>query len=239
MKKTLIFITIALISNIAYAQKNHNVYTQKKRKPILDITLNRQSWTDRQANVCVQLMPVSRLGLCFSGNFTAAEGSYGNFFAQNVQWVLHGEVRFFPFGAPYPVNFKSKLRSYDRKRKNYGCFGTKDNLFGRVVTSLIDGMYIASGYIYQNQNLNLSPQPEIESPLNEFKYNITSKGGTLALGCQLRFWHLTLGAGWGIQITQPHWTGPVDIFGDDLHTTTFPWKLNIQQGPRFEVGINF
>lgn len=215
------------------------VLAQSSHRPAIDIMTNPQAWANRQANICVQVMTIPRVAVCLSGSFDASEAVQGNFLAQSSKWGFHAETRIFPFGEPRPLHSRNNLRPYEKRRQGIGCFGPKNNWFEKLASNLIKGIYIAPGYIHQEEKLGYELLPGKESPLTNFNYLIKQNGASLALGYQIRLWHITLGAGWSIQASKPKWTGPVDIFGDDLYTTTFPWKLNIQQGPRFEVGIYF
>lgn len=224
-------LTLLLLPVLALAQFN--------RRPVVDITANPQAWSNRQANICAQFMAIPRIGLCLSGSLNASEASQGNFLIQSTKWGIHAETRIFPFGEPLPMSLGTKKMPYEKKRRGTGCFGSKDKQLEKALTSIIKGIYIAPGFVHQKEQLDFAPLPDKESPISKFSYQIKHNGASLALGCQIRLWNLTLGAGWSVQATKPRWTGPVDIFGNSLYTTTYPWKLNIQHGPRIELGINF
>lgn len=235
MKKILpVILATVLLPAIIIAQN---------RRPVIDITTSPKEWQNNQANVCAQVMTIPRIGLCASFNFQAVEQIQGEFLAQSSQWGIHTEVRIFPFGEPRPLiegrnKFVAKAKKKNRKS---GCptfvsFGKQRE---KVVSKFLQGLYIAPGFIFRQQHLTFLPLTDEDYPVSDFQYKITSPGASLALGYQLRLGHLTLGAGWGIQVTQPRWAGPADIFGDALYSTTYPWKLNIQHGFRLEAGINF
>lgn len=206
---------------------------QQPRRPRVDITVNPQAWADRRANLCIQAMTIPRVGLCLSANFRASEAPQADFLAQSAQWGLQAEARVFPFGAPRPLRWQKKQR-----REGCAVFTVRRGR-ERAPKAYLRGLYVAPGFVYQQQDLVFVPRPDLESPVTDFSYRIKSNGGSLALGYQLRFGRLTLGAGWAVTATQPRWRGPVDIFGDSLYTSTHPWKLNIQKGWRLEVGVNF
>jgi hypothetical protein len=181
------------------------------------------------------MMTTKRIGLFLSGQAGVVQFSQDNFLVRGSKLRFHSEARFYLFGEPLRVRFKNQ---FHEKYKPNPC-EAPNNFASRLLGSFINGLYVTPGFIYQNQGLQYWASENNDVLIKSFNYNIKNKGATLAIGCQMHFWNLTLGAGWGIQITKPHWSGPVDIFGDDFYTTTYPWELNIRQAPRFEVGINF
>lgn len=236
MKKIIPVILATVLLPAALLAQNH-------RRPIIDITTNPNEWSNGQANVCALVMTIPRVGLCASFNFQSVEQAQGEFLAQSSQWGIHTEVRIFPFGEPRPLiegrnKFVAKAKKKNRKSgcPTFAPFGKQRK---KIVRKFLQGLYVAPGFIYRQQQLTFIPLIGEDSPITDFQYKITSPGASLALGYQLRLGHLTLGAGWGIHATQPRWAGPADIFGDVLYTTTFPWELNIQHGLRMEAGINF
>ncbi len=198
---------------------------QFARRPVIDITANPQSWSNRHANICAQFMTIRGVGVCVSGGFHASEAVQGNFLTQSTTWDIHAETRIFPFGEPYPLDLKNKMRPYEKRRRGVGCFSTKGNRMEKAIASILPGIYVAPGFVHQEEQLVFTPLPGKESPIRDFSYLIKNNGASLAMGCQIRLWHLTFGAGWSMQATKPRWTGPVDIFGDALYYQHAPLEI--------------
>lgn len=202
----------------------------------VDIITDPVTWQNREANLSIQISPLPKIAFRIGFGFRAIDGINDNFKAESSKRSFNSEIRFFPFGNARQVFQKSKLPEFWKHRKKTGCPTESINR----LSGLAKGIYIAPGFIYQKEDLRYLPLPDKESPIQEFRYQIRNKGGSLALGYQIHLSNLTFDAGWLIQVTQPRWSGPIDIFDDeDFYTTTYPWKLNIQNGPRLEVGINF
>lgn len=208
--------------------------TAQRRERIVDITVNPKALADRNANLCVQLTLKSRVGLCTSFDFSATTGETQRFSTQSTEWGNHSEIRIYPFKDRAPLLEKANT-SKKYKGKRNPCY----NFNKTAPINYLNGLFIAPGFLYQKQQLSYIALPEFSTPIPRFDYLIVSQGGSLAVGYQLRINHITLGIGWGISAAKPRWSGPEDIFDDRLFTTTYPWKLNVQQGLRFEAGINF
>lgn len=205
------------------------VSAQKQSKPRFDIMTDPISWSDNKPNIKMQGSISKLFTLAVYGDAERNIGGISNnYVRQSFRTNFGVELQYYPFGKPRKVSFKnarsSKCFDFRKKQKR---------------TSTFSGIYISTGYVNISEKLILMPNEANPDFYPELHYKIRSNGFQLSAGYQIRISNITLGMRYGLNATNPTWSGPYDIFQDNLYSTTFPWKLNLTSGFKIETGINF
>lgn len=153
--------------------------------------------------------------------FNAKENTFEQFTGQSTLWKIHSELRFFPWGNQYFLGSHQSIQCpFDRHKK-------------------FKGFYLGFGIKYEQDQIKYFPLPEIESVVQEFRYQITDYGISFGPGYQFNVGRVAFGIGGVLFASHPEWSGPTDIFGNNLYTIVFPLKLKIIYGLNIEVAYQF
>jgi hypothetical protein len=202
-----------------------------------DIFTDPQSWPQGISSLGIQLQSERHapfLGLCSSVTYQAQQRQVGDYNNQFSEFSWGAEVRIYPFNVQ--SLFRKKPRAYPEMcNGRFGCLRGKK----KTASHLLSGLYVATGYQYKKVETEYFPSPDLESPITSFPFTIKNNGLTFNVGYQIRISHITLGASYGFTAAKPRWSGPVDVFGTSLMTTTYPVEARIDKNLRLEVGFNF
>ncbi len=128
------------------------------------------------------------LAYSLSGSLNASEASQGNFIIKARNGAYMPKHAFFLSGEPLPKSLAPRLEKtpYEEEKARHRLFRCKDNWLEKAAASMIKGVYVAPGFVHQEEQLDFVPLPGKESPISKFNYQIKSNGASLALGCQIR-----------------------------------------------------
>jgi hypothetical protein len=183
-----------------------------------------------QLNGQFQFNPVSFIGLCARTSVRVAQEQQGDFNEQSKGFLGAGELRIYPFGAPRQYHAKHLMERGFRGFSNY------DDNWMQIY---LRGLYVGIGAEYRRTEMSYLPAAQLTSPWPSFDYIVREFGGTLQLGYGISISHFYLGAGYRLRFSRPGWEGPVDIFGDELLTQTYPISFRRRSSLQVEVGMAF
>lgn len=183
-----------------------------------------------QLNGQIQFIPVSFLGLCARASSRATQEQRGNFTEQAKSFLMAGEIRIYPFGAPKQFNAGTLIERGFRGYSNY------DDSWAQ---KYLGGLYVGLGAEYRKMNMTYLPAAQLQSPWPSFDYNVRELGGTLQFGYGISINYVYLGLGYRLRFSRPSWEGPVDIFGDQLLTQTYPFSYRERSSLQIDLGVAF
>jgi hypothetical protein len=213
--------------------------------PVVDLTTNAVSWTEKMGSLGAQVSPLSWLGIHAGLGYGPQQTQIDQFTVNSASFELQGEARLFPFGPPHHA-FKKDTRPAFWKKPKIGCSG-KSCAWNSPKSSgskILSGLYFAPGYSFHRHRDAFIPKGEQVSQNPGYQYNIVTQGPMLSAGYQIRLRNFTLGAGYGLKTGQPKVSGTMDIppkqeTNGVVYSADFPMKVTLQRQWTLEVGINF
>lgn len=136
------------------------------------------------------------------------------------------EIRYYPFADA---------------ADGYGC---EQMRLGRRQPKLsaraLKGFYAAAGFQRSNMQIDIMPDPALESPVDYFRAVVRENGLTLFAGYHARLPLLSLGAGYGVSISLPNIHDPWGVvIQDEIYSAVYPFRYRIDHGLRLFAGVNF
>ncbi len=213
--------------------------------PVIDLTTNAVSWTEKMGSLGAQVSPLSWLGIHAGVGYGPQQTQIDNFSVHSESFDLQGEARLFPFGPPHRA-FKKDTRPAFWKKPKLGCSGKSCawNSPKSTGNKILAGLYLAPGYSYHKNDEVFIPAAEERSQNPDYQSSIVTQGPMLSAGYQIRLRNFTLGAGYGLKTGQPKVSGTMDTppkqeTNGVIYATEFPMKVTLQRQWTLEVGINF
>lgn len=217
-------------------------YAQNSWPLRVDVLTAAENGDLTQPMLGVQLQPgegfASRFALHAGLRGGAETFADGLFDVQQKSWAAMGELRYYPFG-PQRIAVQKKSDGRKKRRANGCAQFCYSNDRPPAFHHYLRGFYLAPGYRYEATDFTYLARPELEAPIESFPYRVVVPGPTFRVGYHLRLAFLSVGASYGWQFSRPRWEGPVDIFGESLYTSTFPFRYRLDSALRVEVGVGF